>query len=360
MVNRQYRWFSSALVYLSAPLGAGICAGASNEVDEIGNRCRRSMSSCTALLALLIGAGISPSAAVEAGRENARAAAPAARLEVSQAAGNQAKSQESGVPLGMDAPLLKVDRFSDSAATLLRRSRVPGLPGPGQPIHLDESPFLVPLTAKGWGAASCYNLDVRPAEPARFYVFYDTAGNYVLTQFPVVDIAPGDPGYTDLWDIWKVTVPAGFPLDNSIRDRETVERLLKDAHSGYTAERTGALLNGPIVPEGSTARHKAEGREGPATLRYAWCRGKRAPYLYFEQKLRIQGERAPVGEMILEARDGSQPLPPALSVLTAGKPEALTLATLPGDPGYSPLRRLLGPDGKSVLEGIINCPVVGP
>jgi hypothetical protein len=274
-------------------------------------------------------------------------------------AGGAAKGPEPAAPFGMDAPLLKVDRFSDSAATLLRRSKVPGLPGPGQPIHLDEPPFLVPLTARGGGAMGCYNLDVRPAEPARFYVFYDTAGNYVLTQFPVVDVAPGDPGYTDLWDIWKVTVPAGFPLDNSIRDRETVERLLKDPHSGYTAERTGALLNGPIVPDGSTALHKAEGRDGAATLRYAWYRGKRAPYLYFEQKVRIEGDRAPVGEMVLDG-PGTNPLPPSLALLTAGRTGTLSLEILPPAPGYSPLRRLIDHDGKPLLDGMINCPVAGP
>jgi hypothetical protein len=272
------------------------------------------------------------------------------------------RSPSPRAPLGMDAPLLKVDRFSDAAATLLRRSKVPGLPDPGEPIHLDESPFLVPLSTPQGGSVSCYNLDVRPAEPARFYVFYDTAGNYVLTQFPVVDVAPGDPGYNDVWDIWKVTVSSTFPLDNSVRDRETVERLLKDPRSGATAERTGALLNGPIVPEGSTARHKAENREGAATLRYVWYRGKRAAYIYFEQKVRIEGDRVPVGEMRLQAPGGTGtgPASPALSLLTAGKSGALSLATLPGASGYTPLRRLLGPDGSPLMDGAVNCPVVTP
>jgi hypothetical protein len=269
-----------------------------------------------------------------------------------------AGTPEPGAHLGLDAPLLEVDRFSDRAATRLKRSLVPGLPGSNQPIHLDESPFLVQMEVPGGGIAKCYDLDVRPAEAARFYVFYDSAGNYVLTQFPIVDVAPGDPGYTDLWDIWKVTVPAGFPLDNSIRDLETVVRLLKDPGSGYRAERTGALLNGPIVPDGSTAQHKAERREGAATLRYVWYRGKRAPYLYFEQNLRIQGNRAPVGEMTLQT-----PAPTATSLtfpmVPLGKSGTLRITTPPGASGYSPLRRLLGPDGKPLLQGAINCPVVG-
>ncbi|HZE88749.1 MAG TPA: hypothetical protein VE404_04330, partial [Verrucomicrobiae bacterium] len=37
---------------------------------------------------------------------------------------------------GVDAPALAVDRFSDEAGTLFRRSAVPGLPGPGEPIDL--------------------------------------------------------------------------------------------------------------------------------------------------------------------------------------------------------------------------------
>jgi hypothetical protein len=42
--------------------------------------------------------------------------------------------------------------------------------GAEQPIRLD-APFPLEVTGPG-GRARCYDLDLRPAHPARFYVFY--------------------------------------------------------------------------------------------------------------------------------------------------------------------------------------------
>ncbi len=236
--------------------------------------------------------------------------------------------------------VLEVDRFSDAAGTLHRRRDDPTLPAPNAPIDLDAAPFARRIVGPGGAPAICYDLDLRPAKPHRYYVFYDTDGNYQLGQFPVVDSAPGDPGYTDLWDVWKVYVPAGFLPYNSIRDMATVEKLLADPASGYRAERTGVLINAPIVPDASKASMKADNRAGSATLLYAWYRGRRAPYLYFEGKILARGEGAPVSEARVEG-------------------DVLRAKTFPGDPGYSPLRRLVGPDGKPLGEMPLNCPVVG-
>ncbi|HYV86267.1 MAG TPA: hypothetical protein VFB49_10165 [Patescibacteria group bacterium] len=259
---------------------------------------------------------------------------------------------------GFDAPLLSVDRFSTMAATRLRRDRVRGLPGPNEPIHLDAVPFLLDATGPGGRKARCYDLDLRPARPARFYVFYDAQGNYVLTQFPIVDVAPGDPGYTDIWDLWKVTAPSSYRADNSLRDMKTLERLLSDKDSGYKAERTGALLNGPIVPEGSSASMKADRRDGAAALRYVWYRGQRAPYLYFEQTLRIAGDLAPVSSMKVATAAGPTTGAPVSDPLAGAA--TMELPALPGDPGYSPLRKVIGSDGRPLYDEPLNCPVVGP
>jgi hypothetical protein len=248
---------------------------------------------------------------------------------------------------GFDAPLLEVDRFSDRAATLLRRSARHDLPAPNAPIRLDAPPFLRDVVTPDGRKAQCYLLDRRPAEPPRFYVFYDAVGNYILTQFPVVDVAPGDAGYSDVWDLWKVIVPDGFKPDNRVRDMETLRKLIRDPDSGYVAERTGALLNGPIVPEGSTAQRKAERRGGAAALRYVWYRGKRAPYLYFEEKVRLSEEKAPTSKV--KAPGGA--LPPD------GTP--LEVDSLPGDNAYSPLRVLVDGDGNAGAGPPLNCPVVG-
>src|SRR5262245_45395369 len=189
--------------------------------------------------------------------------------------------------LGLTAPLLSVDRFSDAAGTLLRRSADPSLPKPNEPFSLDDPKFAVTVTGAGDATARCYNLDVRPSKPNRYFVFYDRVGNYRLAQFPVIEKAPGDPGYSDLWDIWKVFTPDAFQETNWIRDAATVERLLADPAGGFTASSTGVYLNAPVVPEGTTADHKAEARGGKATRLYAWYEGKRAPFLYFEGSLKL-------------------------------------------------------------------------
>jgi hypothetical protein len=144
---------------------------------------------------------------------------------------------------------------------------------------------------------------------------------------------------------------------------KTLERLLADKGSGYTAERTGALLNGPIVPEGSSASMKADRRDGAAALRYVWYRGQRAPYLYFEQTLRIAGDLAPVSTMTVATAAGAT-AGGAVSRSSASDPltgaTTFELPALPGDPGYSPLRKVIGPDGRPLYDEPLNCPVVGP
>jgi len=247
---------------------------------------------------------------------------------------------------GGEAPLLAVDRFSDAAATLLRRSAGVKVPGPNEPIRLDDSVFVIHVTGPSGREAQCYDLDVRPATAGRLYVFYDDIGNYKLGQFPVVDLAPGDAGYSDLWDVWKVTVPPGFKI-NALRDMATVEKLLADPASGYTAARTGVLVNGPIVPEGSGADLKAGGG-GRTSRLYLWYRGRRAPYLYFEGSIRAEEGVPPISEMAVA--------PEALAA--GGRGATAKVAALPGDPGYSPLRRMTGPDGKPGPAGMLNCPVV--
>jgi hypothetical protein len=249
--------------------------------------------------------------------------------------------------LGLTAPLLAVDRFSDAAGTLLRRSVDASLPQPNEPFSLDDPRFSVPVTGAGDQAARCYNLDLRPSKPNRYYVFYDRIGNYRLAQFPVIEKAPGDPGYSDLWDIWKVMTPDTFRETNWVRDAATVERLLADPNGGFTAASTGIYLNAPVVPEGTTAARKAEARMGKATRLYAWYQGKRAPFLYFEGSLKL-------------APDGTIPVAKPTAPGKAWSSRAtLSASAWPRGRGYSPLAEVVGPDGRRVVNGTLNCPIVG-
>lgn len=251
--------------------------------------------------------------------------------------------------LGWTAPALSVDRFSDAAGTLLRRSLDPGLPKPNEPFSLDDPKFKLAVAGPGGFIGHCYNLDVRPVQPNRYYVFYDSLNNYRLGQYPVIEKAPGDPGYSDLWDIWKVMTPDSFQETNWVRDAATVERLLRDPAAGFRASSTGIYLNAPVVPDGTKAGSKAEGKAGAARLWYAWYQGKRAPFLYFEGSLHLASDgRIPVSGMKLKGAKARWP-----------SAEPLEALTWPKGPGYSPLVRVTDGADRPVIPGTINCPIVG-
>jgi hypothetical protein len=251
--------------------------------------------------------------------------------------------------LGFTAPLVAVDRFSDAAGTLFRRSKDQTLPAPNAPFSLDDKRFVVPVTGADGEAGRCYNLDVRPARPHRYYVFYDTIGNYRLGQYPVIDTIPGDPGYSDIWDIWKIVTPNSFRETNWVRDADTVEKLLADPAAGYEAHSTGIFLNAPVVPEGTTASMKGEGREGAALMLYAWYKGKRAPFLYLEGRFRLTEQgTVPTGKLVAPGPTATWP------------PEApLTGAIWPRRPAYAPLVAVETADKRPLFPGFLNCPIVG-
>src|SRR5215470_4110052 len=91
-----------------------------------------------------------------------------------------------------------IDRFSAAAGTLQVRTAANGLPGPGQPVDFDRAPFIT----QSWGPAGevirYYNFDVQPTSPARMYVFY-VGEQELTTQHHVVDVIPGQPGYSDFF-----------------------------------------------------------------------------------------------------------------------------------------------------------------
>src|SRR5262245_20626221 len=57
--------------------------------------------------------------------------------------------QPSAEDLGLTAPVLAVDRFSDDAGTLLRRSVDPKLPQADEPFSLDDPRFAVEVVGPG-------------------------------------------------------------------------------------------------------------------------------------------------------------------------------------------------------------------
>jgi hypothetical protein len=90
----------------------------------------------------------------------------------------------------------------------------------------------------------------------------DADGNpqFVEGQHNIVDVIPGDTGYSDLWEVNLVTVPEEYEPD-SLKSREDVEA------SGYETMVPGLLVNCPIVPEGTTL-------EGGEELVQGWYKGE--------------------------------------------------------------------------------------
>lgn len=230
------------------------------------------------------------------------------------------------------APIASVDRFSDQAGTLLRRSTDKRLPDPNAPIDFDAQPLNTLGLSPSGQPVLYYHLDVQSTTPAPVYVLYrEGEGKPVEGQLDVIDTLPGDKGYNDFREVWKVWVPKDY-LANTIMDAATL------AQSGYRTEKTDKLINMPVVPDKSRARVRFKGGENE--LQRAWYRGRVAKYFIFDEApLSVSGDQVPVSPIY----DGF--------TINPGKPNGGTVfhtepgtnqthnivATIPGDKDYSPL-----------------------
>lgn len=145
-----------------------------------------------------------------------------------------------------------------------------------------------------------------------FITGMDADGNpqFVQGQHNVVDAIPGEPGYSDLWEVRLVTVPEGYEPD-SIRSREQVES------SGYDIAPAGIFVNCPVVPAGTTF-------ENGEQLVQGWYRSEPVFYPDF-------GPNRPFAIPIWAFITGMD---------AAGNPQFLDgqdniIDALPGDPAYS-------------------------
>src|ERR1044071_6780360 len=141
-----------------------------------------------------------------------------------------------------------IDRFSAAAGTLQVRTASNGLPGPGQPVDFDHPPFIT----QSWGPAGevirYYNFDVQPTTAAKMYVFY-VGEQELTTQHRVVDVIPGQRGYSDFFRVVRVRVPARYVAD----ELAGAAAILR---SGFSLVETSQIVNRPVVPRGSRARER--------------------------------------------------------------------------------------------------------
>lgn len=277
-------------------------------------------------------------------------------------------------PLNPDsAPIASVDRFSSKAAHVQLRTPDNGIPGPNAPVDFDKGPFVTQgLSPKTGEPLRYYNFDVQSTTPAPVYVFFRKGESEPLAgQLDVVDTLPGDKGYNDFRQVWKVFVPKSYVAN-------TITRVKALLHAHFKMEMTGTLRNMPIVPDGSVARMRLNG-EAP-DLRRAWYNGEVAKFFSFgEAALSASDGQVPVSPIYVtfNINPGSAKGGPASGFRTAPGSEQThnVPATLPGDAGYSPLWSLVVYDtadwdkvkdlstaqsAKILAAGVatVNCPIV--
>jgi hypothetical protein len=280
-----------------------------------------------------------------------------------------------GQPLDPEtAPKVTVDRFSETAAMLMVRTADNGLPAAGEPVDFDSgAPFVTKGRGPGGEIVRYYNFDVQPTTPAPIYaLFRQGESTPVDGQLNIVDVVPGDAGYNDFWLVSKVTVPANYVAN-------TVTSVTEIFDAGYDVASTDMIVNCPIVPPGSTAMLRFKPTESPELTR-GWYRDQVVYYFnFFEAELTAAAGKVPTSPIYVtfNTNPGGPGGGPASGfVVEPGTDQTHNVpATLPTDPGYSPLwavriydnaafstvmnlstasaARILEPNGPTV-----NCPIV--
>jgi hypothetical protein len=266
-----------------------------------------------------------------------------------------------------------IDRFSETAGNLFVRDAMNGLPEANEAIDFDMAPFITLGFAPAGNPVQYYNFDVQPTTPAPIYVLFAEGSEAPVDgQYNIVGVVPGDEGYNDFWQPVKVTVPANY-VANTITSVETLMAM------DYPMENLDALVNCPVVPEGSTASLRLNA-EHSTELTRGWYNDEAIFYFEF-------------GEAALAPVDGSVPLSPIYVSFNinpdqpdGGPPSGFmtetdsdqthnVVATLPGDEGYSPLwlvniydnaefdavSDLASAEAATILApgaAMVNCPIV--
>jgi hypothetical protein len=169
-----------------------------------------------------------------------------------------------------------IDRFSDAAGHLQKRSASPSLPGPNEAVNFDQGPFITQGLGPAGEDVKYYNFDVQPTQPAPIYVPMKS-GAPVRGQLNIVGVIPGDAGYNDFWQVVAVTVPDSY-VANTLTSVDAV------VAAGYPLQTTDTLVNCPIVPDGSTASLRDTDDTSGTGLTRGWYEGEVVHYFNFGEK----------------------------------------------------------------------------
>ena len=122
------------------------------------------------------------------------------------------------------------------------------------PAQQQTAGGAIPLTA-GWyqGRDTYYYSFANPiptsdggqtVDTAPIYVLFHENGQPVAGQYNIIDVVPGEPGYSDLWQVNMVTVPNDYVAN-------TVTSYAGIVTAGYPVTPTNTLVNCPIVAAGT-------------------------------------------------------------------------------------------------------------
>jgi hypothetical protein len=271
------------------------------------------------------------------------------------------------------ATVVSIDRFSDEAATLMKRSNNSALPAANEPVNFDQGDFITQSFGPDGQVVKYYNFDVQPLAPAPLYVLLKD-GQLVEGQLNIIDVIPGDIGYNDFWVVYEVTVPSDYVANTVTSYQDIINR-------AYSVKNTTTLVNCPVVPKGSIAS-KRLGSESTALDR-GWYKGQVVYYFTFMEK-ELETNSAgltPISPIYVTFNinpDDENPNsgPPSGFVTEPGTVQTHNvIATVPSDSDYSPLWSVYVYDNTDfedvsdletveesdiLAEGVmyVNCPVV--
>jgi hypothetical protein len=254
-------------------------------------------------------------------------------LALSACSGSDKNDMAAAVPLDPNrAQSVMVDRFSDAAGHLQRRSDSPSLPGPNEPVDFDQGPFITEGFGPGGEIIKYYNFDVQPTAPAPIYVPMKN-GKLVEGQLNIVGVVPGDKTYNDFWQVVTVAVPDGY-------EANTLTSVAQVDASGYKKETTDMIVNCPIVPTGSTASLRAEGDTSGPGLTRGWYGGQVVHYFNFGEKkggIYATGGNVPLSPIYVTFNDDTEGPASGFKTESDQMQTHNVAATLPSSPAYSPL-----------------------
>lgn len=269
------------------------------------------------------------------------------------------------------AQKVSVDRFSATAGHLMVRNGTNGLPAANASVDFDQAPFITKGLGPSGELVSYYNFDVQPVDPAPIYVlFKEGQSSPVPGQLNIINVIPGAPGYNDFWLVHKVTVPSSYQA-NQVASLSEIE------DAGYAVEATTAIVNCPVVPDGSSATKRIGG--GPAGLQMGWYKEMVVHYFTFEEKaLSTSAGKVPTSPIYVcfninaDETDGGPSS--GFKVEPGTEQTHNVIATIPTNISYSPLWLVSAYDNEEFesvndlssaqaaplmnLGATVNCPVV--